>query len=316
MDININTQTVNMLDITIFKAPNFNETQTLSFQLFQKPLNAYLYLHPLSLHPQHVHKSFIASEIKRFYTHCSFTKHSIQHKQNFYKRLLARQYTPTFLDPIFDSALATRSTLIYPPPDEHIPAPPGTRTTQSTHQNTRSPLIFTTEYTNITKHLPLRELLNPGNALRDPDALSVFGPNLDAPLCSFNMGINLQRTFSQSLHTDAYESNTYDHIDNVAQMPTRPSTPPIATLQSARSLVQKSTPRRAFPLAHFSESPPHTPTCIPPIQHISPPAAQYRTHSPTPTTSPQATPSPPEEPPEYQEQQKKKFKRFTIPTKQ
>ena len=52
------------LDIEIFKGPDFARTGVLSTRLYQKPLNAFLYLHPSSSHPKHVFGAFIAERIR------------------------------------------------------------------------------------------------------------------------------------------------------------------------------------------------------------------------------------------------------------
>jgi hypothetical protein len=63
MDPNIQWETttsdisLNFLDIEIYKQLDFNLTGKLSTRIYQKPMNAYLYLQPKSLHPSHIFPS-------------------------------------------------------------------------------------------------------------------------------------------------------------------------------------------------------------------------------------------------------------------
>ena len=76
----------------------------LSVKLFQKPQNMYLYLHPKSFHNDHVFKSIVNNELNRILLNNTDNDDYTHNKQLFYKRLLAREYTPHVLDPIFDAS--------------------------------------------------------------------------------------------------------------------------------------------------------------------------------------------------------------------
>ena len=58
-----NGTSVIFLDFTIYKGKRFYSSGLLDFKLYQKPLNAYLYVPYTSEHPIHTLKSFIQSEL-------------------------------------------------------------------------------------------------------------------------------------------------------------------------------------------------------------------------------------------------------------
>ena len=57
---------INFLDLTVFKGPQFAFTNLLDTKTFQKPLNLYQYLHFSSSHPKNVFKSIIRGECIRY----------------------------------------------------------------------------------------------------------------------------------------------------------------------------------------------------------------------------------------------------------
>ena len=57
---------IDFLDLTIFKGPQFAFTNLLDTKTFQKPLNLYQYLHFSSSHPKNVFKSIIRGECIRY----------------------------------------------------------------------------------------------------------------------------------------------------------------------------------------------------------------------------------------------------------
>ena len=58
--------TIDFLDLTIFKGPHFATTQLLDTKTFQKPSNLYQYLHFNSFHPKSVFKGIIIGECIRY----------------------------------------------------------------------------------------------------------------------------------------------------------------------------------------------------------------------------------------------------------
>ena len=59
-------QTVDFLDLTIFKSDNFPFTNMLSTKTFQKPHNLHQYLHYTSHHDRPIYKAIISGELIRY----------------------------------------------------------------------------------------------------------------------------------------------------------------------------------------------------------------------------------------------------------
>ena len=95
---NINLNSVDFLDITIFKAP---ELFTLQYKTFQKALNKYLYLPPFSYHHKSTISGFVIGELNRYNLTNSMTKDVYNIRCLFRKRLLARGYPAYFIDAIY-----------------------------------------------------------------------------------------------------------------------------------------------------------------------------------------------------------------------
>ena len=62
----VSQQSINFLDLTIYKGYNFPFTNILDIKTFQKPLNLYQYLHFTSNHPPNIFKAIIKGECVRF----------------------------------------------------------------------------------------------------------------------------------------------------------------------------------------------------------------------------------------------------------
>ena len=57
---------VNFLDLTIYKGPDFHLTHQLDLRTFQKPQNLYQYLDYTSAHPKHIYRSIVLGECVRY----------------------------------------------------------------------------------------------------------------------------------------------------------------------------------------------------------------------------------------------------------
>ena len=86
----------NFLDLSIFI-----DTDRIATNLYQKPLNQFLYLPFSSFHPKHTLKGWIFGELTRYQRNCTYESDYLHHKFLFYNRLLLRCYPHRFLDPIF-----------------------------------------------------------------------------------------------------------------------------------------------------------------------------------------------------------------------
>ena len=99
------TNSVDFMDLTI-SIDNYR----LITDLYEKSLNLYLYIPPLSSHPPGVLTGLILGNCHRIYTLVSSQSSRKQHINNFYKRLIARGYQHNTLVPLFQRAaqLATQ----------------------------------------------------------------------------------------------------------------------------------------------------------------------------------------------------------------
>jgi hypothetical protein len=76
---------------------------TISISCFQKSINTYSYITPLSNHPTALKRGFIKGELIRYCRNSSYFKDFCVTRAHFWRRLLARGYTKKFLLPIFAS---------------------------------------------------------------------------------------------------------------------------------------------------------------------------------------------------------------------
>jgi hypothetical protein len=87
---------IHVLDIWIYK-----KNGKLEYRTYQKELNQYQYLMPTSLHPQHTMKGYIMGEILRYERTNSEHHHYENMKKLFFRRLMDRGFSATYLLPIF-----------------------------------------------------------------------------------------------------------------------------------------------------------------------------------------------------------------------
>ena len=93
------TDKVDYLDVTI----SINNGKT-TFDLYEKSLNLYLYIPPLSAHPPGVLSGLVLGNCHRIYTLVSKPEDQRRHLTNFFRRLLRRGYQRSTLLPLFQRA--------------------------------------------------------------------------------------------------------------------------------------------------------------------------------------------------------------------
>ena len=67
----INENSVDFLDVTVFKGQRFTKNQNLDTKVYFKPTDTHQLLHKSSYHPKHTFKSLIKSQIIRFHRICN-----------------------------------------------------------------------------------------------------------------------------------------------------------------------------------------------------------------------------------------------------
>lgn len=109
-----NKDSVDFLDITIFKGPLFMSSSLFDIKPFQKQMNAYLYISMFSHHNPAVFKSFIQSEIRRYTRNSTCNLYVEQLCSVFEQRLLARGYGAQFLADVM-RVRYVRKDILFPP---------------------------------------------------------------------------------------------------------------------------------------------------------------------------------------------------------
>lgn len=89
--------TVNFLDITVYKGSNFINTGKLDTNVFFKPTDSHLLLHKHSYHPRHIFKSVVKSQVLRFRRICSNDEEFNFNCSILFSALKKRHYSARFL---------------------------------------------------------------------------------------------------------------------------------------------------------------------------------------------------------------------------
>ena len=92
------TESIDYLDLTIYKGPHFLNTQHLDTRTFQKSQNLYQYLHFESCHQKSIHKAIILGECMRYVRTNTSEDNYISTVHKFKTRLHDRNYPPEFVD--------------------------------------------------------------------------------------------------------------------------------------------------------------------------------------------------------------------------
>lgn len=90
-------ESIEFLDTTIFKGPQFLETGVLDIKVFFKPTDTHALLHKHSFHPTHTFRGIIKAQLLRFQRICTRRVDFLEAVKILFKALLKRGYTRTFL---------------------------------------------------------------------------------------------------------------------------------------------------------------------------------------------------------------------------
>ena len=89
--------TMDFLDVTTFKGPDFNTTGILDTRVFFKPTDSHALLHHSSFHPKHTFAGIIKSQLTRFRRICSRPGDYISATQTLFRALRKRGYPRSLL---------------------------------------------------------------------------------------------------------------------------------------------------------------------------------------------------------------------------
>lgn len=184
-DISFNTGI--MMDLRIFKGPNFVTTHTFTTELYYKPMNKFLYLPYDSYHDSY--QPTVTAECKRIRTFCM--NDNTNHKMRcLYKNNLSiRGYPIDILNDWFQAATFKRDDLI------SILEYKAIKYKLSLHKkHTQIPLLFKIKRCHRSIMLRTAKILNMNNRFSSPRYHNIFpknpllckkaGPNLGSLLCS------------------------------------------------------------------------------------------------------------------------------------
>ena len=93
----ISEESIDFLDVTVFKGDQFYHNGTLDSKVFFKPTDTHELLHKHSYHPRHTFKSIIKSQIVRFYRICTHKIDFDRACTTLFSTLKRRGYSISFL---------------------------------------------------------------------------------------------------------------------------------------------------------------------------------------------------------------------------
>lgn len=100
--ISVHDQSIDFLDLTIFKGERWEREGILDVKLFEKPTNRFLYIPATSCHPAAAKKGWITTELIRMVRNNSSENLFNQKKEEFRERLQKRGFTPALISQAFE----------------------------------------------------------------------------------------------------------------------------------------------------------------------------------------------------------------------
>ena len=154
----IDHQSIDFLDVTVYKGPSFHHTHCLDTKVFFKPTDTHELLHKASFHPKHTFSGIIKSQILRFHKICNNQEDIRTATSTLFSALIPRGYSPHFLRKVTLETLKT----IHPTSLKQIRTPCSNRCTLcGTYFN------------------PFYDILRPGEApIRAPQDLNCNSSNV------------------------------------------------------------------------------------------------------------------------------------------
>ena len=93
----IHSQSINFLDTTVYKGPNFIIDNKLDIKVYFKVTDTHALLHKRSFHPRHVFKGIVKSQLLRFHRICTRPQDFMEAVGILFKALRQRGYARNFL---------------------------------------------------------------------------------------------------------------------------------------------------------------------------------------------------------------------------
>lgn len=93
----LDQQSINFLDTTVYKGPDFQETHKLDIKVFFKKTDTHALLHKTSFHPRHTFRGIVKSQILRFKRICTRENTFMEAVLTLFRALRERGYSRPFL---------------------------------------------------------------------------------------------------------------------------------------------------------------------------------------------------------------------------
>jgi hypothetical protein len=188
------------LDLLIFIGPKFETQNTLDVKLYQKPQDKYLYLPQFSFHNKSIYRSFIDSELNRIRLNCSTDTDFMENKTLYFNRLIARDYSPSFLNPIFQIErnrvqLLSKINVRIENKRNSIEKPIKT-----------SPFLFKTTFNQVTTQLNIKQCLQLTDDMKsDPHSKLIFADS--EPIVCYKTSKKLGQILTTSRYNHTIADN-------------------------------------------------------------------------------------------------------------
>jgi hypothetical protein len=201
----INNNSIDFLDLTIFKGNRFEIHGILDVKLFQKPFNKYVYLPPTSFHNSSVFKSFINAEIRRYRINCNNDCDFIEARNNFIARLKARGYSDDLIKNSINDPNPQRSFLLLNYISRCAILKKKNLGQQLTSNDT--PILFKTYFNPRTRSMKLSQyLVFPDSLYTDPTSRIILS-NQTQPVICYKRSSNLRELLTKAKYCFFIDEN-------------------------------------------------------------------------------------------------------------
>lgn len=104
----LDKQSINFLDTTVYKGPQFHTTGQLDIKVYFKDTDTHALLYKNSFHPKHTYRGLIKSQLLRFHRICTQKTEFIKATKTLFAALKQRGYSRPFLRQCYKTFLETK----------------------------------------------------------------------------------------------------------------------------------------------------------------------------------------------------------------
>lgn len=97
LEAEIHAESIDFLDTTVFRGPDFDATQRLDVKVFFKKTDLHALLYKSSFHPKHTFGGLVKSQLLRFHRICTRRENFLEAVTILFRSLLKRGYSRSFL---------------------------------------------------------------------------------------------------------------------------------------------------------------------------------------------------------------------------